>query len=198
MKYPYYLLLILCLLVFAFTYCDDDDDNDDNSTDDDNDDDATDDDAIDDDTSDDDTSDDDTIDDGVSPRISNAYWEPNPTELQQGVDMNYYWMSKLYFSVCDPNNDLAPEGEFCLLDMPSIFEPCGDWSDLETDGDIYDVDDCDNPITFWTTYVFAPDYDPFATAAGEYCARLIASDNAGHEDILEDICVTHDPPVSMY
>gem|GEM_PF-1822689 len=206
MKNPLSLLLVIFLLVFASPSCDDDPstgsgqaNNDDDSTDDDeNDDDATDDDAIDDDTSDDDTSDDDTIDDGVSPRIGNAYWEPNPTELREIENVGYYWMSYIYFSVCDPNNDLVPDGEVCLLDMPTIIAPCLDWRDLETDGDVYDVDDCDNPTTFWIAYTFATIDDPFANPPGEYCARLIVSDSAGHEDILEDLCVTHDPPVSMY
>lgn len=182
-------LLLFIIIIISIT-CDDNGDSDD-----DNDNSPPDDDILDDDlTTDDDTSDDDSQD-SAEPILVNAYWEPNPTELG-GCGGPDAWCSYLVIFICDPTNDLLPDGEMYFY--PNGQEP--PWGPLQFMLDelfvwpgysLDEASDCSDPVKigfvgdFGTTYVLP---------AGNYCTDVEAMDSAGNfSNKLADVCVVHNP-----
>lgn len=188
------------LLIIFMLYCSTNSDNNDKENDDDNnqdddsmDNDTVDDDTIDDDAMDDDNDDDDTVDDDTCgdnpPQIVNAYFDPNPMELM-GID----WYSYLYIEVCDPDNDLAPDGYVCVYDDSTqpMASYCEYWHDLETlpGESIYNADDCGEPVTIYIGCWFGSIYHP---PFEEYCVEIDGTDNKDHNaEMFGPVCVTYE------
>ena len=188
------LFLLAIGLVFALTVvmigaCDDDDDDDDEDGDDD---------TADDDSMDDDTTDDDTGGDESVPVLSGGQWDPATTTLGEfpGYEEQMYY-SALIWSVCDPDNNLLPDGEVFVY-IAGTTEPFleGDlaWADLNNppDSDLGNVGDCENPVQTGINVIFAPESEP--GAPGTFCCDIEATDSNGNfSNTLENLCVTHAP-----
>jgi len=183
------LLLAMSLLftvVFVFS-CNEshDDDSDDNDGDDD---DTT----PDDDTTDDDTSvDDDTTFSDIGPILSDGYFAPDPAELREYNVGEMWWYTALYLEVCDPDNDLLPDGQVWIDQIPASIDPWDPfaWSDfIPIDGgNLADAGDCAHPVTAYLSLWVDSQTQP--PPPGEYCNTIKAGDNAGHSSYeLSPVC----------
>ncbi len=145
---------------------------------------------------DDDTTDDDDDDD--APVLSSGGWDPAVTTLGEftGYDERMYY-SALFWSVCDVNNDLLPEGEVFVYQSGTtspFMQGELTWADLNNppDSDLGNVGDCNDPVQTGINVIFAPESDP--GTPGTYCADIEATDNAGNfSNLLTNLCVTHNP-----
>ena len=184
------ILYFLLLLALSLCACGDDDDP---STSSGQADDGDDDNDADDDSVDDDADDDEVDDDDAAPVLSNAYFTPNPPELDDFDLGEPCWYTNLVWEVCDPDNDLLPNGYISIGPEP-LFE-CPTWRDLEVmQGDLEAVGDCASPAMVRLTTLLGLQSNPDLWPAGEYCCTLQATDNNAHfSNLLEDICFTHEP-----
>ncbi|HPQ71962.1 MAG TPA: hypothetical protein PKW95_22760 [bacterium] len=139
-------------------------------------------------------------DDTVPPVLSAGGWDPTVTTLDEVSDYDermYY--SFLFWSVCDPGNNLLPGGEVFVYQSgttdPFILRDLT-WADLNDppDCDLNNVGDCDNPVRVGFDVFFAPESNPDAIPPGDYCVDIEATDNAGNfSNLLTNLCVTHNP-----
>ncbi|HPQ69572.1 MAG TPA: hypothetical protein PKW95_10625 [bacterium] len=196
MRRLFIILYLLLLPALSLNACGDDDDSSTSSGpaddgDDDNDD-AADDDSVDDD-ADDDVIDDEADDDDAAPVLSNAFFTPNPPELGDFDLGELCWYTNLVWEVCDPDNDLLPNGNIFIGPEPLFENPT--WRDLDVlQGDLEAVGDCASPATVRLTTLLGLQSNPDLLPAGEYCYTLQATDNGAHfSNLLEDICFTHSP-----
>ena len=134
---------------------------------------------------DDDDNDDDSqgwIPDPDGPFLSNGYW--NPSSVAQCQQTN--WYSKLFFSVCDPQDDLGAGEVFVTLagtEKPA-FDFVVFWENLFIQE--APAGDCANPVQLFIGTSFTSKLGLNA----DWCVDVKGVDAAGnHSNMLTNLCV---------
>jgi len=126
--------------------------------------------------------------------LSDGGWYPTDLTVKS-FGGTRYWFSNLYWSVCDPGNDLLGGGtvyfyltgttEQFLEDQPIAWE----FFNSPPEADLSVAGDCENPVQTGMRILFGEESSP--PAAGDYCVDIESTDAAGDfSNLLEELCVT--------
>jgi hypothetical protein len=116
------------------------------------------------------------------PQLSAPYWDPDPVTQCAGSS----WYSKLYFLVCDPQNDLSGGELFITVSgtNEAAFDHDTTWDSLATQG--IEAGNCNDPDKVFIGSTF----NSILGLDGLWCVDFYATDGAGHaSNTLSDICV---------